>query len=57
MLDLSRLRIRHLLAAYVAIFFLYRLAPFSTVRTVLSDLMLILMVFTSTLTVLRLADE
>ena len=54
---LSRLRIWHLLAVYVAIFFLYRLAPIDAARTVLSGLMLALMVFIGTFTVLRLADK
>ncbi len=55
--ELNRLKVWHLVATYVAIFFLYRLAPITSVRTVLSDLMLILMVFTGTLTVMRLADK
>jgi hypothetical protein len=55
--ELNRLKVWHLVATYVAIFFLYRLAPSNPVRTVLSDLMLILMIFTGTLTVMRLADK
>lgn len=54
---LSQLKVWHMVAIYVAIFFLYRLAPFDAARIVLSDLMIILMIFTGTLTVYRLADK